>query len=629
MYVIDVDTVISNDGAQARDVIPVRVYTTPTALINGQWRDVIPVDGVSTWTVQDGQGKFHSALPIKVYDADTVLINGVRRNVMPVRVVSGSIGFFVGAQVAFDFTKSKYRVGTWRRNLCTNFNSNPQALTNVTKAGDAASTLTLVDDTAALAAIGLTGNVFKLDNSAGVATANVQFAGAANVIPETMSAYVRGGSGNIGLNLASSLTAFAASATYQRRVSAAKTPDGAGRFMIVQADPGQVVYVILNQLEDGTAPTAPIVVAGAAVTVYDDPNPGAYSSAFAFPGLTVARSSTGYAVDSTGKLKLFAANVARIVDLGLLIEEARTNKCTNTNVNPQNLNGLSGNTGIVSVVDDSAALAAIGLTGNAYKADNSAGGTSAFITIGGATGNTNPHTMSIYVRKPSGSNTTSWGFNGNGAVIFPTASYTRAVVTQVPADAVRQAELVVRAGDIVYFVLNQLEEGAFATSPIAVAGAAATRAADNIVQKSLAPSLGVTLLAKVLTLQVVQTAQREPADLSSGDGTNRVSILLGSGGTALYRVTVGGTTTNPGDAGTPYAANTVTKSALAVSAGAAKGAAAGVLTTVSAPASVPPFSQLNVGVGEIGAGQEINGYVQAVVMYPTAFSDAQLQALTA
>jgi hypothetical protein len=47
-----------------------------------------------------------------------------------------------------------------------------------------------------------------------------------------------------------------------------------------------------------------------------------------------------------------------------------------------------------------------------------------------------------------------------------------------PGDTFQRFAVIANAGSIVYFTLNQLEEGSFVTSPIVTAGASATRAAD-------------------------------------------------------------------------------------------------------------------------------------------------------
>lgn len=109
MYVKEV---YSFDGAGRRDVTPVRIVTTNTAQVNGRWVDVIPVDAVDTWSVQDPQnGQWFDVLPVMVVDQDVVVINGRPTDVTLVRVVSGVLGLWPGFSLAMDFVNSRYRLG--------------------------------------------------------------------------------------------------------------------------------------------------------------------------------------------------------------------------------------------------------------------------------------------------------------------------------------------------------------------------------------------------------------------------------------------------------------------------------------------------------------------------------------
>lgn len=156
------------------------------------------------------------------------------------------------------------------QNKCVNENRNPVNLTGVTRSGDAASTLTVVDDVAALAAAGLqglctSGKVFCLNNSAGTTNARATVDGATgNTNSHTFAAFIRGGTGWIGRSPAINQT-FGASTSYQRRAAVA-LPPLIGTTLLIEADPGQVVYFILNSLTE-TAYVPPVIaVAGAAAT---------------------------------------------------------------------------------------------------------------------------------------------------------------------------------------------------------------------------------------------------------------------------------------------------------------------------------------------------------------------------
>lgn len=150
-------------------------------------------------------------------------------------------------------------------NKCTCMKYNPTATTGLTQGGDAGAVLSIVDDTAALTAAGLIslctlGDVYKLDNSAGVATAYV-LSGATGAVTtkHSASAYVRGGAGRVGISGLTS-TSFGASESYVKRQVENITIDGTSRATIVLAEIGSVVYFILPSLtETTTAPPFPVI----------------------------------------------------------------------------------------------------------------------------------------------------------------------------------------------------------------------------------------------------------------------------------------------------------------------------------------------------------------------------------
>lgn len=168
-----------------------------------------------------------------------------------------------------------------RTNKVTISNANPTALTGVTKGGDAAATLSLVNDTAALAAAGLSeictsGQVFRLNNTAGVAVATLVLTGAAgNANSHAISGYLRGTgsasiySSNVGL------VATALTTAYVRRTVVQTTSAGASVGLRVNA--GGDLYFILPMMEEGSTVTSPIVTTGAAATrglpVFTEPVP--------------------------------------------------------------------------------------------------------------------------------------------------------------------------------------------------------------------------------------------------------------------------------------------------------------------------------------------------------------------
>jgi hypothetical protein len=156
-----------------------------------------------------------------------------------------------------------------RTNRCTNRNAAPVDLTGVTLSGDAAATLTRVDDSASmgsgsilnalLTGGALNGFVYKLDNSLGTTDAFATISGTVAVVGACRGSIVyRGSAGRIEIGGATAV-AFAASTSYAR-VGGGRTAAATTEQMRVAAPAGSIIFFILNQLENGAMDTAPIVV---------------------------------------------------------------------------------------------------------------------------------------------------------------------------------------------------------------------------------------------------------------------------------------------------------------------------------------------------------------------------------
>lgn len=154
-------------------------------------------------------------------------------------------------------------------NKCTCAKSNPQALTNISKSGDAAAVLSVVNDAAALAAAGLSAfgpNVYKLDNSAGTAAAYaLPGASVGNTNAHSVSVYARGSQGSIFID-GSSLFASISSPVYKRFFVNNDTPINNTRYVMISAAAGSIVYFILPDLEEGPVYTSPIPGGTGAIT---------------------------------------------------------------------------------------------------------------------------------------------------------------------------------------------------------------------------------------------------------------------------------------------------------------------------------------------------------------------------
>ena len=170
------------------------------------------------------------------------------------------------------------------------------------------------------------------------------------------------------------------------------------------------------------------------------------------------------------------------------VQPERTNKCTNYNANPDA--GLTnviladlGTGATLTRVDKAAELAAIGLDdvcidGNVFKLVSGTAGAQAKPV--GITGNLNKHSFSLYGMVELGS-TLQANLNGAVGLITTTSESFIKIISEDLIPVITGSGLIIQttgAGQTIYFILNQLEEGIDATDTIIIEGSAATRDAD-------------------------------------------------------------------------------------------------------------------------------------------------------
>ncbi|HYF20512.1 MAG TPA: hypothetical protein VEA40_21785 [Ramlibacter sp.] len=353
------------------------------------------------------------------------------------------------------------------------------------------------------------------------------------------------------------------------------------------------------------------------------------------------RASAAWAFDANGVLQQYAANVLRVVPspagvTSALREPASTNKCLNYNANPNEAAGTVETVGgantisnvavngdasaTLSVVDDAAALAAAGLSsvctsGKVYKLDNSAGAATADATVSGTVGNLNGHTTSVYWR---GSGQAKLGLSGGlGTAQALGGSYVRHTDSNRTPAATSNV-LMVRAepGAIVYFILNQLEELPFVTTPIVVAGSAVTRTADNFAQTSAGQALQSGQGGAYMAFQHNGYNSFDGLfQLDDATASNRHIAYLNSSTAVVYRkdVAAAATTLSGGTAVSTAATNKVsigygtTAPTLAIGGGA---------VTTMADATVPAgLTRWSFGIGGGSAGGSY--YISEFRLYRT------------
>ena len=204
--------------------------------------------------------------------------------------------------------------------------------------------------------------------------------------------------------------------------------------------------------------------------------------------------------DRAGQLRPVNINASRHERYGLLMEPVGTNKCTNYNAAPQTDNMVKNGdpAAVFTIVDDSEELAKVGLlqvcpAGLAYKLDNTAGASFAFLQVLGVAGNTNLHQAHAYARRDVGTVFIQISGAGGASTQVVAADYAHYVAAGNPPGVSDRFQLGCDAGGVGYFVLNQFEEGDHPTSVIITEGAEANRGVDQA-QWSLTDAQGQNIL---------------------------------------------------------------------------------------------------------------------------------------
>lgn len=216
---------------------------------------------------------------------------------------------------------------------------------------------------------------------------------------------------------------------------------------------------------------------------------------------------------------------------GFILEPQRTNKCTNYNANPDsgltNLTKSGDAAATMTRVDDSVELAAAGLDnicsdGNVVKLDNSGGSTDAIITISGDSGNTNPHSFFVHARVSSGTGRIAITGEGSTANFTNTSYEKHSLANKTPTNAFNKTQVKAAASSVVYFIINQWEEGAFITSEIITEGSATTRNADVLSY----PTTNIPVNDCVFSFDWTPTADNQSTAAWFGSGTGLTDRLI-------------------------------------------------------------------------------------------------------
>lgn len=177
-----------------------------------------------------------------------------------------------------------------------------------------------------------------------------------------------------------------------------------------------------------------------------------------------------------------------------------------------------------------------GWAGKMWQLDNSAAGADFFVLVDGVTGNINKHSPSVY-----------WSGSGNGymnltggaltPVALPTGVERFSRENQTPVDGTKVLYVGAAAAGVVNFTLPQLEESAYATSPIIThEGQTGTRAAVDVQINAFAPN-DMTMMIDVI-YNVLGAGVDHLVDPLSGD--NRVRLYKNASDQRTMEKRVGG-----------------------------------------------------------------------------------------
>jgi hypothetical protein len=334
------------------------------------------------------------------------------------------------------------------------------------------------------------------------------------------------------------------------------------------------------------------------------------------PGLTVTRASSGYAETAGGVLVPFASGELRRTDRGVLVEGARTNGLTHSLTLQTGWAALLGAT--ILSADTFTTTSTYGSGVEPNQALIAAAGT----TVTSSVWLSGSGACEITVKDVSG----SFG-RSLSALITLTSTPTRYSLTRtlVDANAVMEIRSVGTASTITVFK-PQLEAGAFASSPIDTSGGTATRAADLIVANQTGPTYPITLYAEIdgatpngepfprfLQWEAGTGARIELVNADPTLTTDRTYAYAGIGG-GINAAVVSGLSGRK-------------KVAAKIESGALRLSANGGAVATGTATGTAPTGDLYFGNRTDGARSAFD-YLRRVAIFPSAFTDAQLQAIT-
>lgn len=356
-----------------------------------------------------------------------------------------------------------------------------------------------------------------------------------------------------------------------------------------------------------------------------------------------ATPATSYAQTSSGTLTGFAANTLRMTDLGLLIEEARTNlQLWSSDFSNAAWIKESFSSGTNPVVTTASGNAPDGTnTANKVVFSRTNGTSNSDVAQAVTLGATATYIGSLYVQAFAagdvGKVISIWQYDGtvkNLQNVTLTAAWQRVQTTgasTLNSGSSRQLSSfgLVNGDGASTGTVNVLcwqadgQQGSFITSPVPTTTASVTRAADVVKMTGLNFPPPFSLFAKVTPVGQAQTIDILNTQTSL---VNSVGIYTPSAFNAWVRES-SSTTANVG-VGSGLAANTVARIAARYAINDVNVAGNGSAGTPDASVTPPTMTQLNFGPSPVAfAGTYLNGYYSRVALFRSGLTDAALAGL--
>lgn len=338
--------------------------------------------------------------------------------------------------------------------------------------------------------------------------------------------------------------------------------------------------------------------------------------------LSCSRASIGYAKTTSGTLTQFGTDTLRITDLGLLVEDARTNvvlwnrDLTNAAWTPTNITAAKDQIGPDGVTNSASSI--ISTAGNGTILQS--------ITLASAAA-----FQSAYVKRITGTGVINMTMD-NGATwtaITVTSNWT---LVSIPTQTLANPTVgfqIVTSGDKIAVDFVQNENGTFGSSPIPTTTTSATRAADVV---TCTGSLN-TVLQTTSDKSVVIDAIMEGSDTSMlaqnfavlGDWITQFIFFYASLDNNI-RATGGGATAATATSGGPLWTTGARFGIASGSTGYSLVMGGGTVVTDANPVNPTTASKIN---DKTGANTRGFFYTRRITVWNSKLADATLQGYTA